>query len=130
MSDCIFCKIGKGEIPSHKIYEDDKSLVFLDINPTTKGQCLVIPKKHTEYIFDLDDETYQYIFSVAKKIAKPIDKALNPIKTAIVVEGFDVAHCHIKLMPCYEHHITFKPMEDKPNEEEFKEIAESIKKHL
>jgi len=128
--DCVFCSISKGEFPSHQIYEDDKCIAFLDINPATKGQSLIIPKVHEDYIFKLDNETYHHLFSIAKKISIAIDKSLNPKRTCLVVEGFLVPHVHIRLHPCYEEHLEFKPMKNKPSEEEFKEIAKEIKKHL
>ena len=70
-SDCIFCKIVKGEIPCYQIYEDKDFLGFLDINPNTKGMALVLPKKHYDsYIFEMPEDEYQKLMQVAKKVAK------------------------------------------------------------
>ena len=66
--DCIFCKIMKGEIPSYTLYEDEIVKVILDINPSTNGDCMIIPKKHIENILDIDNETYMHIFSISKKM--------------------------------------------------------------
>jgi len=80
MKDCVFCKIAKGEIPSIKIWENEKYLAFLDVNPVKPGHTLLIPKKHDAYIFDLNDSEYLEIMSVAKIIAKKLKDSLNPPK--------------------------------------------------
>ncbi len=129
MADCIFCKIANGEIPSYKIYEDKDYLAFLDVSPSSKGQALVIPKKHDGYIFDLNDKEYSDLFIKGKKIAKAIDNALNPIRTCIVVEGFMVDHVHIRLHPCYERHLDFEKI-PQPSKEEFEVIVDKIKRFL
>lgn len=95
----IFTKIINREIPGHFIYEDDFCVVILDKFPAVKGQSLVIPKKDIDYAFDLDDDSYIHLFQIAKKIAKASDKALNAVRTCLVVEGFDVPHVHIKIYP-------------------------------
>lgn len=99
MSESIFTKIIKREIPAEFIYEDDHCIAILDRFPTVTGQTLVIPKKEIDYAFDLDDDTYLHLFKIAKKIAKALDKALGADRTCLVVEGFDVPHVHIKLYP-------------------------------
>lgn len=97
----IFIKIVKGEIPSYKIAEDDNYFAFLDINPIAEGHTLVIPKKEVDYIFDLDDETLSGLIQFSKKIAKGIDQALGTIRTGIIVEGLEVPHAHVHLIPIY-----------------------------
>ena len=99
MTQSIFAKIIKREIPAHFIYENEQCVVILDKFPAVKGQSLVIPKKDTDYAFDLDDETYVHIFKIAKMIARASDKALGAERTCLVVEGFDVPHVHIKMYP-------------------------------
>jgi histidine triad (HIT) family protein len=99
MSASIFTKIINREIPAHFLYEDEHCVAILDKFPAVKGQSLVIPKKHVDYAFDLDDETYLHLFKTAKKIAKASDKALAVERTCLVVEGFDVPHVHIKIYP-------------------------------
>lgn len=95
----IFTKIINREAPAHFLYEDDVCIAILDIAPAVPGQTLVIPKQPTDYIFDLDETTYQHIFSVAKTLARAADKAFGAERTCLVVEGFDVPHVHIKLFP-------------------------------
>lgn len=119
-----------GEIPVKKIYENDDILVFLDAYPIMKGQTLVIPKKHiAPYLFDIDDKTYVKLMLVAKKIAKAIDRSLKPIKTGMIVEGFELDHIHIKLFPLKKV-FDLKSSESKPSEIEMKKIAERIKKEI
>ena len=98
-NECIFCRIVKGEIPSFKIYEDDKFFAFLDINPIRAGHTLVIPKKHVDYIFDYEDPEYSEIFKLAKKLAVKIKKVTHAKKIGIAVEGIAVPHLHIHLVP-------------------------------
>lgn len=95
----IFTKIINREIPGHFIYEDEFCVAIMDKYPSVKGQSLVIPKKDIDYAFDLDDDSYIHLFKIAKKIAKASDKALDAVRTCLVVEGFDVPHVHIKIYP-------------------------------
>lgn len=104
--DCIFCKIVAGEIPSYKVYEDDVVLAFLDITQGTKGHTLVIPKKHVENIYELDEELASEFFKRVPKIARAIKEAFNPIGLNIVNNNDkplqSVFHYHIHLIPRYE----------------------------
>lgn len=99
MQDSLFTKIIKGEIPSHKIYEDDYTYAFLDIHPVTTGHTLVIPKKQVEFVWDLDDETYQQLMATVKKIGLHLRKTLDVKYVGIQVEGVEVPHVHVKLIP-------------------------------
>ena len=99
MPETIFTKIINKELPAQFIYEDDVCVAIMDKFPWVKGQTLVIPKKEIDYAFDLDDKTYEHIFNVAKKISLASDKALNAVRSCIIVEGFDVPHVHIKIFP-------------------------------
>ncbi len=104
---CIFCKIIAGEIPAHKVYEDENVLAFLDITQATKGHTLVIPKKHVRNIFELDEKTASDIFSVIPKISNALKGAFNPIGLNIVNNNEkplqEVFHYHIHLIPRYEN---------------------------
>ena len=125
MEDCIFCKIINKEIPAKIVYEDGQHLAFLDVNPTHKGQTLVIPKKHYEYVFDMPEEEVGGLFKAAQKVGKAIDKSLNPVRTCIVVEGFLVPHVHIRLHPCYSKVLGFNSL-SKPSDEELEETKNKI----
>jgi histidine triad (HIT) family protein len=100
MEESIFTKIIKGEIPCHKVYEDDKTFAFLDIHPIQPGQTLVVPKKQVEYVWDLSDDDYYALMATAKKVANRL-KQVFPAKSRIAmhIEGLDVAHAHLKIFP-------------------------------
>lgn len=95
MEDSIFTKVIKGEIPCHKIYEDDKTFAFLDIHPKTPGHTLVVPKKQVEFLWDLEDEDYQAVMRTAKKIALRIREVFKPPYVGELVVGEDVPHTHV-----------------------------------
>lgn len=99
MQDSIFTKIIKGEIPCHKIYEDDKTLAFLDIYPIVTGQAVVIPKKQIEFVWDLDDEDYQAVMDTARKVAKRLREMLGTRYVGVKIEGVEVPHAHVKIYP-------------------------------
>ena len=129
MEDSIFTKIIKGEIPSYKIYEDDKTFAFLDIHPKTPGHTLVVPKKQVEFVWDLDDEDYQAVMATAKKVALRIREVLNAPFVGELVIGVDVPHAHV-------HVYAFATMEEsrrvpdqsaEPDHEALAKIAEKLK---
>ena len=94
----IFTKIINGEIPCYRIYEDDKTLAFLDINPETKGHTLVIPKTEVDKIYDLSPEDYDALMHTVKKLSKHLEKILQK-RILWKVVGTDVPHAHVHLMP-------------------------------
>jgi len=95
----IFTRIVEGEIPCHKVYEDENYLAFLDINPLQEGHTLVIPKREVNYIFDADDDLHAGLWNVAKKIGKAIEKVVPCKRIGITVIGLEVPHAHIHLIP-------------------------------
>lgn len=97
MSDCIFCKIAKGEIPAHVVYEDDNFLAFLDANPRAPGHVQVIPKEHRRWVWDVPN-VGEY-FEVTRKIAKAQQKAFNVEMIRSQVFGDEVAHAHVWVWP-------------------------------
>ena len=101
--DCIFCKIVKGELPCHKIWEDEKYLAFLTIFPNTEGFSVVVTKEHyPSYAFDLPDKVLQDFMLAGKKVGKLLDKKLNDVgRTGMIFEGFGVDHIHAKLFPMH-----------------------------
>lgn len=124
----IFTKIVKGEIPSYKIAETENYFAFLDINPLAKGHTLVIPKKETDYILDIEDEEYKGLFAFAKKVGIAIEKVIPCKRMGITVIGLEVAHAHIHLIPINSiYDMDFKQPKLKFSNEEFMEITKSIK---
>ncbi|MEX0772957.1 MAG: HIT family protein, partial [Balneolales bacterium] len=103
----IFTRIIDGEIPSYKIAEDEHHFAFLDASPSSKGHTLVVPKIEIDYIFDVPDERLKGLITFAKPIAHAIDQASGAIRTGIIVEGMEVPHAHIHLIPIYEKNQVF-----------------------
>lgn len=104
MSDCIFCKISKGEIPSKTVYEDDKFKAFLEINPASDGHLLLIPKDHYVNFLDTPNETIKEMYEIIKdKIYPLLKEKLNITGLSICQIGKDVKHYHIHLIPQYEN---------------------------
>lgn len=130
MIDCIFCKIVKGELPSVKVWEDEKHLAILDKFPNTEGQTVVISKKHFESkLTEMPDEDLKELIIASKKVAKILEKKLNVERVVIVIEGLGVNHAHIKLYPLFESHegeIKTKLGPEK-SIEELNKIAEKIR---
>jgi diadenosine tetraphosphate (Ap4A) HIT family hydrolase len=103
MDNCIFCKIIKGELPAHKIWEDKKHLAFLSIFPNTEGFSVVITKKHhPSYVFDLPENVLSDLILATKQVAKLLDAKLDDVgRTGMIFEGFGVDHIHAKLFPMH-----------------------------
>ncbi len=97
--ESVFTKIIKGEVPSHKVYEDDKTLAFLDIYPAVVGQTVVVPKIQLEFVWDLDDEHYQALMSTTKKVSIHLRNKLGTKFVGTRIEGVDVPHAHVKIYP-------------------------------
>jgi histidine triad (HIT) family protein len=95
----IFSKIIAGEIPAHKVAENDDFLAFLDIRPLAKGHTLVIPKQEIDYIFDIDDELLSRIMPFAKRVAKAIKEVVPCERIGVSVIGLEVPHAHVHLIP-------------------------------
>jgi len=127
----IFTRIINGEIPSHKIAEDDRYFAFLDINPLAEGHTLVVPKEETDYIFELADGDLAGMTVFAKKVALAIGKAVPCRKVGVAVIGLEVAHAHIHLIPINDvSDINFARPKLSFTREELEKTAEKIRKNL
>jgi diadenosine tetraphosphate (Ap4A) HIT family hydrolase len=116
MSNCIFCKIIKGEIPSAKIWENKDFIAILDAFPNTKGMTLVMPKKHyPSDAFEMPNSVYQKFMQAGKEVALLLNKKLKVQRTALVMEGMGIDHVHLKLYPLHGLEKKFKKMEVKTN---------------
>ena len=123
----LFTRIIKGEIPCHKILEDDQFLAFLDVRPINPGHTLVIPKKEIDYIFDMEDDLLSGMMIFAKKAARLIRDAIPCKKVGIMAAGLEVPHAHIHLIPIFEvADLNFARAKAASNEELTK-IAEKIR---
>lgn len=127
----IFSKIINGEIPCHKIAENDHYLAFLDVSPLAEGHTLVIPKKETDYIFDLSDEDLAGLHVFSKKVASAIKAAIPCKKIGVAVIGLEVPHCHVHLIPLQSvQDINFSRPKLSPSQDELKSAAEKIRIHI
>ena len=95
----IFSRIVSGEIPAHKVAEDDHYLAFLDVNPLVLGHVLVIPKREVDYIFDLSDDELSGLMVFSKKVANGLKEAISCKKVGVAVIGLEVPHAHVHLVP-------------------------------
>lgn len=99
MQDSLFTRIIKGEIPCHKIYEDERTLAFLDIYPVQPGHVLVISKVEVEFVWDLSDEDYAAVMNTTKKVALKMREVFGKKYIGSRIVGTDVPHAHIHLIP-------------------------------
>lgn len=129
--DTIFSKIAAGEIPCYKIAETDKYFAFLDIRPMTKGHTLVIPKTEVDYIFDLDDDTYQGLMAFAKQVATALKKAVPCLRIGVAVIGLEIPHAHVHLIPIQkESDMNFANQKLELQQDEMEDIAKRIRREL
>jgi histidine triad (HIT) family protein len=131
--DCIFCKIVAGEIPSHKIDEDDKTLAFMDINPWTRGHALVIPKEHSRNIYDIDPDDLAALLATAQRVARRMRDRLgcdgiNVLQSSEPVAMQTVFHTHVHVIPRYSDDGLRLPAHPQPAEhEELAGLAETLR---
>ena len=122
----VFAKIVRGESPCYKIYEDEKTLAFLDIAPEGEGHTLVVPKIGAKKVYELPNEDYQAVMATAKKIAQHYDKVLGK-RMMLKVVGIDVPYAHVHILPA-EAEVTREEVKKKElSEEEFRELQERLK---
>ena len=139
MTNCIFCKIINNEIPSAKVYEDEKVLAFLDMSQTTPGHTLVIPKEHVQDVFVMDESTAADLFARVPKIARAIEKAFPEIKGLNIVNNNrefayqSVFHSHVHLIPRFEQDnfaINFENNQTSYSQEEYADRANKISQNI
>ena len=131
MQPCIFCQIISKKIPAKIVYEDDNSIAFLDINPLKAGHTLVVPKKETDYIYDLDDVQLAGLFLFSKKVAAAIKSVIPCNRIGVAILGLEVPHAHVHLVPMDTmEDVNFKNTKLKFSSEEFNEIATKISRKV
>ncbi len=133
MTDCLFCKIVRGEISSHKIYEDPDAFAFLDIRPLTDGHCLVIPKKHYEKLEEMPRAEVGKLFEAVGLVAERVQKAMNTTASTIGINngklaGQAVPHLHIHIIPRYrgDGGGTIHSVVHSPSKRSLEEVREKI----
>ena len=124
----IFTRIAKGEIPSYKVAENDEFYAFLDINPLAEGHTLVIPKNvEDDYIFNLDEKTYEGLWAFARKVAVALKAAVPCKRVGVAVLGMEVPHTHIHLVPLQtEGDLDFRKKRPTVSDERKAELAAAI----
>lgn len=124
----IFTKIAKGEIPSYKVAESDDFYAFLDISPLTEGHTLVIPKNvEDDYIFSLDEKTYEGLWAFARKVAIALKAVVSCKRVGVAVLGMEVPHTHIHLIPLQsEGDMDFRKQRPEVSDERKAEIAAAV----
>lgn len=125
----IFTKIVRGELPAYKIYEDDKTLAFLDIHPVQPGHLLVIPKEQIEFVWDLPDDLYQAVMATTKKMAVHMRNVLDQPYVSERIFGLDVPHAHVQLIPfAAAADLRVQPdMDANPDHDALAKMAERLK---
>ena len=126
----IFSRIVSGEIPSHKIAENEEFLAFLDAFPIAKGHTLVIPKKEVDYIFDLDDDMYSRLFLFAKSLVPALEKTVPCLRIGVSVIGLEVPHAHVHLLPLNSMKDADFRNKIKTTQEELAELAKEIRQNI
>lgn len=128
MEDTLFTKIIKGEIPSYKVYEDEKTFAFLDIHPLAPGHVMVVPKKPVEFIWDLDAEDYQALMATVQKVGKRLREVMDSPYVGVEVVGVDVPHAHVHVVPFTSSHELHRQdiASNEPNHASLEEIAQKI----
>lgn len=129
MSSLFTCIIN-GEVPCHKILEDEQYLAFLDIRPINPGHTLVIPKQEVDYIFDLDEQLLSGLMVFAKKVAGLIEKEIECKRIGVMVAGLEVPHTHIHLIPMNTIADLNFANATATDSEELAKVSERIRKHI
>lgn len=99
MEETLFTKIINGDIPCHKVYEDEKTFAFMTINPVLPGHVLVIPKQPVDHLEDLEDEDYHAVLTTVKKVSHRVKEVFKTDRAIIMVMGFEIPHAHVHVVP-------------------------------
>jgi len=126
--DSIFTKIIKGEIPAHKVYEDDKTVAFLPLHPVAKAHVLVVPKTQVPFFYDLPDDDYQALMATVKKVAKRVKEIIPSKRVGLQIVGLDVPHAHVHVV-AFDTIDEYREVEDmsaEPNQATLAELAKKL----
>lgn len=129
MEESVFTKIIKGELPSHKVYEDDKTVALMPLHPVAKGHVLVVPKAQVDNFYDLEDADYQALMKTVKQTAKRMKEVLGTKRVGLQVVGLDVPHAHVHVI-AFDTLDEFREVEDKtaaPDHNALESMAERLR---
>jgi histidine triad (HIT) family protein len=127
MSDSVFTKIIKGEIPAHKVYEDDNTIAIVPLHTIAKGHVLVIPKVQVDQFIDLNDDDYQALMATVKKVGRRMREVLNPKRIGLQVIGTDVPHVHVHVI-AFDTSSEYYERSDESKEPDQTKLAEMAQK--
>lgn len=126
----IFTKIINGDIPCHKVYEDEKTLAFMDIHPIQLGQVLVVPKEQVDFVWNLEDQDYQALMTTVQKVGQRLQEMYpEAARIGVMIQGLDVDdHAHVKVFPfsTAAEYYNQPDMDEEPNHEELAELAAKL----
>ena len=98
---CVFCQIIAGRLPARTVYEDADHMAFFPLEHINPGHLVLIPKRHTDYLFDLDPSAYQALWATTARLAGPLRDVMSAKRVGVAVEGFSVPHVHVHIVPLY-----------------------------
>lgn len=129
--DSIFTRIIRGEIPAHRVYEDDDYLAFLDIHPIQTGHTLLVTKKQVEQFTDLSERDFKNLMGKAHELAQHMQKVLGCKRVVVRLEGFDVPHVHVHLIPCNHEHDSFRAgrENEEPDHDALRKTTEKLRQN-
>lgn len=131
MDGCIFCSIAENTEHYHKVvWADENHVAFLSIGPVQKGHTLVIPRKHYEYAFNMPENEYQDLLSASRKVANGIQKVFGSARVMLGIEGFQIPHVHVHLIPVNKHGDAGSPTILKISDEEMSAIGKTLRDGL
>lgn len=126
----LFSQIISGDIPSHKIYEDEATYAFLDINPRHEGHALVVPKREVDYVFDLPQNDYEALWDTARAVAEGLKRAIGCARVVVLVLGYEVPHAHVHLIPTDRLEDFPMPPVDQDAQRRLEETAHKIREAM
>jgi len=127
----IFSRIIDREIPAHFVYEDDRCVAFLSINPLRPGHTLVVPRIEVDHWLDLGPDEWQHLTRVSQRLGAALQEAYDPVKVGMMLAGLEVPHVHVHLVPMWEvHDLDFANAEDDPGEEALAAAADKVRRAI
>jgi len=126
MPACKFCEIVKKKTKDYIVWENKKFIAFLDAHPAKSGHCLLIPKKHIDYFFDMENDLYFDLFRTAKKLERPLREAMHAKRIGISVVGFSVLHAHLHMIPLTGSNQMFNPIHHKTAPEKMRKVQNRL----
>jgi histidine triad (HIT) family protein len=103
-ADCVFCAIASGTEPAQFVWDDPTCVDFMASTPINRGHLLIIPRRHVETMFDLDDDAYAHLSVVGKRLALAVNGFIKPVRVGMVVAGWDIPHAHLHVIPMHDYH--------------------------